>query len=174
VFSYITNDKVADGTVLASGRHTRLAPQAYYYIGPFGILGEYVRSTHAVAKGTETAKLNHSAWQVAATYLIGQGSNSFEGVKVKEPLDPKKGSLGVFELAARYNELRIDEDAFPMFADPKKAVKLARGFAGAVNWHWNRNIKNSFTYEETHFQGGAADGDRKTERVLFGRLQTSF
>lgn len=173
VFSYLSNDKGA-ATVLAWGRQNRVAPQAYYYAGPFGLLGEYVRSSQKVIVGADAATLNHSAWQVAATYLVGNGVNSFEGVQVKDPFDPKRGRLGVLELAARYSELRFDADAFPLYADPTKSIKRARAFAGAANWHWSRNIKLAVTYEETRFQSGAAQGDRKTERVLFTRLQTAF
>jgi phosphate-selective porin OprO/OprP len=173
VFSYLSNDK-SSATVLSWGRQSRLAPQAYYYTGPLGLLGEYVRSSQKVSVGTNTATLNHSAWQVAATFLVGNAVNSFEGVQVKSPFDPKTGQLGVLELAARYNELRFDTDAFPLYADPTKSIKLARGFAGAANWHWSRNVKLAVTYEETHFEGGAAQTDRKTERVLFTRLQTAF
>lgn len=174
VFSYITNDKVVDGTVLAEGRHTRLAPQGYYYVGPFGLLGEYVRSTHSVRKGTESAKLNHSAWQVAASYLIGGGTNTFGGVQVKNAFDPSTGKLGVLEIAARYNELRIDGATFPLYADPAKSIKLARGFALALNWHWSRNVKLAAVYEETRFEGGKNKGNRDSERVLFSRLQLAF
>jgi phosphate-selective porin OprO and OprP len=173
VFSYISSDK-DDSTVLAQGRLTRLAPQGYYYLGPFGLIGEYVRSTHSVIRAGDAAKLNHVAWQLAATYLIGEGSNAYEGPQVRNPFDPKKGTLGVLELAARYNQLRLDDAAFPLYADPKKSVKRARGFAVALNWHWSRNVKLASTYEETHFTAGAVTGDRKTERVLFLRLQTAF
>jgi phosphate-selective porin OprO and OprP len=173
VFSYLSNDK-SSGTVLAWGRQTRLAPQAYYYLGALGLLGEYVRSSQKVVVGADSVTLSHSAWQIAATYLIGNGVNSFEGVQVKNPFDPKTGRLGVLELAARYNELRLDADAFPLYADPTKSIKVARGFAGAANWHWSRNVKLAVTYEETHFDAGATQADRKTERVLFTRLQTAF
>jgi len=174
VFAYLINDRASE-TVLSDGRQTRLAPQAYYYAGPLGLLGEYVRSTHHVVKGADAAALVHSAWQVAATYLIGEGSSGFEGVQVRNPFDPKRGGLGVLELAVRYNELRIDGAAFPLYADPAKSIRVARGFAGAANWHCSRNVKLAVTYEETRFEGGAvAGGDRATERVLIGRLQTSF
>ncbi|MBN2573372.1 MAG: porin [Deltaproteobacteria bacterium] len=174
VFSYIVDDK-NDATVLAEGRHTRLAPQACFYVGPFGLLGEYVRSTHSVLKGAESAKLDHSAWQVAATFLFGEGKNAYEGVQVAHPVDRSLDKLGVLELALRYNELRIDEAAFPLYADPAKSIKVARGWAAAANWHWSGNVKLGTTYEETYFEGGAAaGGDRATERVLSGRLQMAF
>jgi len=173
-FSYLVDDK-GSATVLAQGRHTRLAPQAYFYVGPLGLLGEYVRSTHSVVMGADAAKLSHSAWQVAATFLIGQGRNSYEGVQVGNPVDGTLRRFGVLELALRYGELRIDADAFPLYADANKSIKVARAWGAAVNWHWNRNVKLASTYDETYFEGGAAAGaDRRTERVLTGRLQLAF
>jgi phosphate-selective porin OprO/OprP len=38
----------------AIGTHRRLAPQASYYYGPFGIFGEYVRSSQIVSNGVAT------------------------------------------------------------------------------------------------------------------------
>jgi phosphate-selective porin OprO and OprP len=175
VFSYLVNDRVDGGTVLAEGRHNRLSPQAYFFMGPLGVMGEYVRSTHSVIKGADSAKLNHSAWQVAATFVIGEGTNSYEGVRVANPVGPGLRKLGALEVALRYNELRIDRDAFPLYADPARSIKTARAWAAALNWHWSRNVKLATTYEETYFDGGAAqNADRTTERVFFGRLQTSF
>jgi len=94
---------------------------------------------------------------------------------VANPVEHGLRKLGVLEVAARYNELRIDEAAFPVYADPAKSIEVARAWAAALNWHLNRNVKLAVTYEQTHFEGGAAAGaDRATERVLFGRLQNSF
>src|SRR5205085_6549595 len=41
-------------SVVADGEHWRLAPQAYYYYGPFGIFGEYVISNQKVRKNYST------------------------------------------------------------------------------------------------------------------------
>ncbi len=90
------------------------------------------------------------------------------------PFNPRQRTLGLLELAVRYNELRLDGATFPLWADVQQSVRRARGFAVATNWHWSRNVKLAATYEETHFAGGAATGDRNTERVLFWRLQTAF
>ena len=35
----------------AAGERFRVSPQAYWYVGPLGLLGEYVRSTQEVASG---------------------------------------------------------------------------------------------------------------------------
>ena len=175
MFSYLVNDKVEGGTVIAEGRHTRLSPQMVFYLGPFGLLGEYVRSSHRVVKGADAAELTHSAWQVATTFLIGAGQNTFKGVKVANPVTGNLSKVGVLEIALRYHKLYIDEGAFPLYADPAKSIKAARAWGAAINWHWNRNVKLATTYDQTHFAGGAAAGaDRRTERVLTGRLQLAF
>ena len=45
--------KYSSGTV-ADGQHNRVAPQAYYYAGPFGFMGEYVVSSQEVSARKET------------------------------------------------------------------------------------------------------------------------
>src|SRR5690606_1186167 len=49
-FRYAQNTpSTVAGTVVADGDKVRLSPQGYFYAGPFGILGEYVRSSEKVA-----------------------------------------------------------------------------------------------------------------------------
>jgi phosphate-selective porin OprO/OprP len=173
-FSYLVNDAAADSTTLARGRRTRWSPQGYWYAGPFGVFGEYIQNHQRVAKGTSSATLVHRAWHAAAFLVLG-GRPLFEGVAVSRPFAPRKGTWGALELAARYHGLDIDEDTFPTFADPSAAASRAEAWGAALNWHWNRNIRLSVAFERTRFEGGAAGGaDRKTENVLFHRLQGAF
>jgi phosphate-selective porin OprO and OprP len=173
-FSYRLNEEVPDGAVIGYGRRTRLSPQGYFYAGPFGLLGEYIQTRQAVEIGPSAANLTHAAWQLAATFVFG-GKPLFEGTTVTTPFDPGKGTWGALELAARYNDLQIDGDTFPTFADPSRAARRARAVAGVANWHWSRNIKLSLSFERTSFIGGAANGgDRKTENSLFQRIQAAF
>jgi hypothetical protein len=44
-FSYRTGAGAGSTNVTADGLHWRLVPQAYYYWGPFGLLGEYAISS---------------------------------------------------------------------------------------------------------------------------------
>jgi len=173
-FSY-RNDGTAAGTVLANGKRWRLTPQAYYYVGPFGIWGEYVRSTQEVALGAAQPDLTHSAWQLAASYVITGEENSFQGIKVKKPINPSKGQWGAVEVGGRYNELRIDKDAFPLFADPNKSASRARSWGLAANWYLSQNFKWTLSYDQTLYKGGAAAGaNRANEHALFTRLQVSY
>ena len=69
---------------------------------------------------------------------------------------------------------RSTMDAFPSFANPAIAARDARGWAVGANWYLNRAVKVTADYEETYFRGGAASGDRETERDLFTRIQVGF
>jgi phosphate-selective porin OprO and OprP len=169
--------------IIARGRRTRLAPQAFYYYGPFGLLAEYVQSAQKVARDANRTTFTHRAWQVSGSVVFG-GKPLYEGVTVTSPFNLKKGDLGALELGARYHELHIDEDALSLDAaqkvtwvDPTRAARKASAIGAIVNWHWSKNLKLSFAYENTRFTGGAtaaAGGDRPTEHVLSERVQIAF
>lgn len=172
-FSYRT-DGTATGTVIADGDRTRLVPQAYLYVGQFGLLTEYALSSQELRRGTELEELENKAWQVAATYVVGGGEPSFRGVNPKRPFDLEANTWGAFEIVARISRLEIDDAAFPLFANPASAASAAESIGAGVNWWFNRNIKVMLDYERTEFEGGAATGDREDENVLFSRFQVSF
>lgn len=171
-FSY-RSDATAAGTTVADGTRQRLSPQATFYLGPFGLLAEYVTSKQGVRRGTERAELTNSSWQAAASWVIG-GNASYRGVTPKKPFSGFGSGPGAFELAVRYSRLEVDRDAFPFFANPLSAARTARAWGLGVNWWANRNVRFLTSYELTTFDGGAAAGDRPDERVLFTRFQVAF
>jgi phosphate-selective porin OprO and OprP len=158
---------------VASGKVFRVVPQLYYSWGHFGLLGEYVRSSQEVTNGT-TATLTNQAWQTTVSYVLTGEKASYKGVKVKNPINPKQGHWGAFELVGRYNELRVDKAAFPTFADPTASANLARAFGGGFNWYLTDNVKVVADFEHTLFHGGASGGNRKAENAIETRLQLSF
>ncbi|HEX5035991.1 MAG TPA: porin [bacterium] len=160
--------------VVAAGKVYRITPQLYYSWGPFGFLGEYVRSSQEVDSGGTVDTLTHRAWQTAASFVLTGEKASYKGVKPKNPINPKEGKWGAVEIAARYNELRVDSAAFPVFADPTASANLARGFGGGVNWYLNDNVKFVLDFEHTLFHGGAKTGNRQSENALQTRLQLYF
>jgi phosphate-selective porin OprO and OprP len=174
-FSYASNEAIVDGTPIAKGQRRRLAPQGYFYYGPFGIFGEYVQSTQAVRRGAQAGTFTHRAWQAAAFAVVG-GKPLFEGTVVTTPFDPAKATWGALELGLRYNELRIDEDVFTIgFANASASASRARALGAVLNWHWNKNLKLVVAYEHTAFKGGLDKAnDRKSENVLFQRVQAAF
>jgi phosphate-selective porin OprO/OprP len=172
IFSYLTATTAA--TVFASGRHTRINPQAYYYLGPFGVLAEWIREYQQLANSAGTGALNNSAGNLVASFVIG-GDASYEGVKPHRSLDLAEGGFGALEIGARYNWLDVDHAAFPAAADPAKSVDHARSFGVALNWQLSRNLKAGADFDQTWFQGGAkGGGTRNTEKAGTARFQTSF
>jgi phosphate-selective porin OprO/OprP len=126
-----------------------------------------------VAKGTATGKIEAIAFQGAA-YLVVTGEDaSFTGVRPARPFDPARGS-GAFELAARFHQLTVKDAAFDGgFADPAKSARQATAFGGGVRWYLDRNVKLVADFEHTTFAGGAASGgDRPSENLVIGRVQT--
>jgi phosphate-selective porin OprO/OprP len=172
-FSY-RSDGTADGTTIANGIHSRFAPQGYYYCGPFGLLWEYVKSYQRVQRGTEHKTLGNDAWQVAVSYVLTGENASYRSVAPATSFDLTKGTWGAFEIAARYGELNVDKDAFPVFADPNRSARTAESWGLGLNWYWNRNVKFQLNYEQTDFTGGGAQGERPKERALLSRFQLTF
>jgi phosphate-selective porin OprO/OprP len=173
-FSYSANATNAAATAYADGDRVRVSPQATWYLGSLGLLAEYVESSQEVRKDTQSATLDHSAWQVALSYLLTGEANSFRGVTPAKPFAPGQGGWGALELVARYGELDVDDAAFQGFADAKRSATHASAWAAGLNWYLTRNLKFQATYEQTSFDGGAASGDRADEKVAFTRLQVAF
>jgi phosphate-selective porin OprO and OprP len=172
-FTY-RSDNTAAGTTIANGIHSRVSPQGYYYYGPFGLLGEYVRSYQSVQRGSTEANLDNDSWQVAVSYVLTGENASYRSVSPAQSFDLTKGTWGAFEVAARYGELHIDKDAFPIFADPTRAARVAEAWGLGANWYLSRNVKFQLNYEQTDFTGGSAKGERPKERAILSRFQLAF
>jgi phosphate-selective porin OprO/OprP len=171
-FSY-RSDATAAGTVIADGERFRLSPQGHLYHGPFGLLAEYVISRQEVRRADVTAELENTAWQAEASWVFG-GEPTFRAVSPKKPFDREAKTWGAFEIKARYGRLEIDDDTFPLFANPASAASAAEEWGIGLNWYLNRNLRVDLDYERTQFEGGAATGDREDESVLLSRFQIAF
>jgi phosphate-selective porin OprO and OprP len=164
--------------VVASGEHWRLSPQGYYFYGPFGLLGEYVISDQKVAKGSSSATLDNTAWQIAGSWMLTGEDASYAGVTARHPFDPRANHWGAVQLVARYAELNIDDKAFPIYANPATSASGAQAWAAGLNWYLNKNIRVSASFSRTTFDGNinpkAATVVRQPEEVVFTRLQLAF
>jgi phosphate-selective porin OprO/OprP len=110
----------AADTSVAAGDRWRLSPQTYFYYGSFGLMGEYVVSANEVTFNTEHETLDHSAWQIATTYVLTGEPASYKGVIPFKAFNPFFGQWGwgAWEAGFRFGQLFIDEDAFNTgFAD---------------------------------------------------------
>jgi phosphate-selective porin OprO/OprP len=182
-FAYNPADKAV---VVAKGQHSRLSPQAYYYIGPFGLMAEYVISDQQVARTVvppfSSAHLWNTGWEVTASWILtGEQAAYNEDVAPRRPFNPAKGHWGALQLVGRFMELNVDSAAFPMFSDPATSARSAAAWSVGLNWYLNRNILWKTSFSHTMFDGGGGPGisapatvTRKNENVLFTRLQLAF
>ena len=166
--------------VTGDGDVTRISPQGYWYWGPFGLFGEYVVSSHEVTRRAGVSvtedKFRNTAWQVAASYFLTGEDNSFGTVTPRRPFTIGGDGWGAWEIAVRYGQLSLDEDAFPTYATANSAEE-AREWAIGLNWHLNRNVKASLNYVHTEFEKGSTtrgDVTAEDEQALLARIQFSF
>jgi phosphate-selective porin OprO/OprP len=175
-----------NGVVYADGAHWHLSPQGYYYIGPFGLFGEYVISDQKVRRTVapvRSATLENTAWEVSALWNI-----TGEDAVYNAPLVPRHnfslwngGGWGAWQLVGRYAEANIDEDAFPFFSNPATSARGVSTWSVGLNWWLNRNLRLATSFSHADFKGGGGAGTgapavvtRRDEDVLFTRLQLSF
>jgi phosphate-selective porin OprO/OprP len=174
-FRYISSTTTPAGNVFADGRRQRLAPQAYFYTGGLGVHGEYIASWQEVSRASfATVRLKHTAWQATGSYFLTGEKNSWRSAAPRKPFDPKAGTFGAVELAARYGELSIDDATFPAYANPAGTPSKAKAWAVGLNWYLAKGIKTVIDYERTTFTGGAGAGDREPESFVATRIQYAF
>ena len=164
--------------VTAMGHRTRLAPQAYYYVGPFGLLAEYTVAEEGLQKGTIRRDIAFRSWQVQASYLLTGEKKGFTTLSPRKNFDPKNHSWGAVELAARTGDFSVERGFFNYgFGSVATSPRDAREWVGGVNWYLNRAVRVSADYGYTKFGGGATaalGGNRPLERAILQRFQINF
>lgn len=168
----------------ADGERLRWTPQAYYSVGSFSVLGEYVNVSQDVTRATPTAglrsaTLDNTAWQVQFAWFATGEDEAFRGFTPGSVFSLENHTWGALELVARYHELDIDDDAFVegtnSFANPDTSASKASAWGVGLNWYLNQNYKWSVNYDVTSFAGGAAAGaDRPDEKAVFTRFALQF
>jgi phosphate-selective porin OprO/OprP len=171
IFAYL-NDPM--GPVVAAGARWRVTPQMYFYIGPVGLLVEYVVSSQRVQRLETAADIQNRAWNLTASFVLTLEHAAYEGVIPQHPVDLRHKNFGAFELTGRYSELRLDPGAFPMYADPAVSVRSAHELAGSLNWYLTDYVRIMLSYEHTEFTGGAPNSNRLPEDAVLGRFQIAL
>jgi len=179
-FSYRTG---TTGTY-ADGTRFRWTPQAYYYVGSFGALAEYVVAEQDVSRQLTTSnkrsgRVDNSAYQLSLAYFLTGERETYNSFTPKSTFHLGAPGWGAWEIVARYSELKIDDAAFvggaESFADPSTAPRRARAAGVGINWWLNANVKWVLDYEVTRFDGGATNGtNRPDERALTTRFALTF
>jgi len=173
-FSYGTGVQESDDQV-------RIAPQAYWYWGPLGLMAEWVRSSpnlRLVTTGEERSP-DIESWELTGSWVVTGENRSYLGVAPRTSFNPAREDTGpgAWELVARADGWKIDDTVFHHgFANPATQAEKALEWGVGVNWYINPFLKIQLDYNETSFDGGggANGGNRETEHVLGTRFQVAF
>jgi phosphate-selective porin OprO/OprP len=159
----------ATGTT-ADGKRNRVTPAFFAYVKSFGGFVEYARSSQEVLRGTTHTTIANQAWGVTASYVLTGEPTSDRGVRPRRPFDPAAGQWGALQLAARFSELTVDDEAFAAGVAVATASRRARQWTVAANWYPTNYVKAYATFERSTFDGGA----RPSENVILFRMQLAF
>jgi phosphate-selective porin OprO/OprP len=161
--------------VISAGHRTSVAPQAFYYVGAFGLLAEDTVTEEEFQKSTTRRDVAFRSWQVEASYVLTGEKKSFGSPNPKHPFDLRNHGWGAWEIAARTGDFRVDEGLFAAgFANLNTSPRFAREWVVGGNWYLNRILRISVDYGHTNFVDGAAGADRAAERVILSRFQINF
>jgi phosphate-selective porin OprO and OprP len=165
--------------VTAAGHRTRLAPQAYYYVGAFGLLSEYGANEEGFQKGALRREISFRAYNVELTYILTGERKSFTNPTPKHSLDPlhrNGGGWGAWEVAIRVDDFEAENGVYTYgLVNPAISPRRSHEWTGGVNWYLNRLVRITGDYGVTAFGGGAANGGNKApEKVFILRFQINF
>ena len=166
-------------SVTPDGAGWRLAPQADYYLGPLSAEAEYTVSSVEVITGTSQRGLRTTGWQGSLAYILTGESASYNGFTPKQPFNPSAGTWGAWEIAARVDQLKIDPNAFPLFADPAASARGANSISFGLNWYLSKTIRLTADFLQTSFdRAGAGPATNavigQDERAVLTRFQVGF
>jgi len=175
--------------VYADGQVWRLSPQAYYYAGPFSLLGEYAVSTINLRPTAPTAtvftpkvQVENKAYEVTAGYFLTGEDASYGAVTPSQPFSWTNGTWGGLQLVARYADLKIDPAAFrgaTPLASPVTNANEASVWGLGLNWYLTKAVRISQDFYDTEFHIGTLTSAtpqilQHNEEALTTRVQISF
>ena len=178
-----------NAAVYADGDSWRFSPQAYYYVGPFGFLAETVTSAINARPSAPTAtsfpkkvQVENHASAITASYVLTGEDASYNGVTPAQPFSWSDHNWGAFQVVARWEELKIDRNAFytatPLASSATNAYEAVATGVG-VNWYLSKSVRISQDFFDTRF--GILTPTAATpqillhnEKALTTRVQLSF
>jgi phosphate-selective porin OprO/OprP len=167
-FSYATG-------AVADGRRNRYSPQLFFFRGPFGGWAEYVHTEMPVTRAGVTDDIANQAWQVAASWVLTgeSATDASAGVRPRAIFDPSTGHWGAFQVAARIQQLEVDQRSIDLGFAAAGASRKAQSWTVGLNWILTGNVKYVLNFERTMFDDNRA-GARPAENGIAFRTQLNF
>ncbi|KGP62848.1 hypothetical protein EP47_14300 [Legionella norrlandica] len=163
--------------VNGNGLRTRIHPQAFWFLGPFGMFGEWTQTHQTLTNGlvfpnsnVQSIGLTNQAAEVQMVYNLTQESFDFGSLNPNRNLNPRvRGNYGAFQLVARWSQLVMDGNIFNYFttsggqtiytfSDPRLSIQKANTWGIGINWFLNKNVVIMTEYDQTRFVGGCSTG----------------
>lgn len=165
--------------VTAAGHRTRLDPQAYYYVGPFGVLAEYALNEEGFQKSGVRRDIAFRAYQTEVSYILTGEKKTYGSPTPKRNFDAlHHGGWGAVELAVRVGDWEAENGIYTYgLASAATTPRHLHEWVGGVNWYLNRLLRISGDYGNTAFGGGAAasaGGNKLPEKTFILRFQINF
>ena len=134
-----------------------MAPQGYFYSGPFGLLGEYALSRQEVRRGASQSQSwsTRPGRRTGSFFLTGEKA-SFTSVTPKKVFDPAEPAARRPRAGGAVRRARLDDDAVPVFANAVELDQQGQGLGGRPELVPDQGLKVMVDYEHTTFDGGAA------------------
>lgn len=166
-------DGTAPNTTFANGALDKYSPQAAIYLGPFGLMAEYVHTRQEVNKAGQQAALTHDAYQFTGSFLLTGESARYTSIEIQDPASLANGTWGALELAVRYDHASFSRDAINRgLASGSRSYTKVDGYWFGVNWYLNNNVKLVANFMYSKLEGDESLPDN--EKALFTRVQLSF
>jgi phosphate-selective porin OprO/OprP len=156
--------------VTANGAHNRVSPSAFVYYKALGGFAEYFHNTQDISKGSTTANLKTTGWNVTGLVALTGDAVSERGITPHRPFDPAKHQWGALQVAARVSSLTVDPQAFSLGWAASGANSTAKAVGVALDWFNTPIVKHVLSYERTVFDHDP-NGPRKAEHALVYRVQ---
>jgi len=142
---------------LRHGTRTRVGVDGAWYIGPFGLVWEYIHvdeHRHDLLPDqplpSSLGSVEHAGWYVTLSYLLTGEQKASRHVIPKVNFDPMNGGWGAWEIAARYEQIEHqsrDVLFTRTYADPWGIVRTRTydhqgdsALTLGVNWYLNPNM----------------------------------
>ncbi|HZZ19976.1 MAG TPA: porin [Opitutaceae bacterium] len=159
-------------TVVPEGSDWRVSPQANFYRGAFSAEAEYTVSAVTALQATSKEEIRNKGWQASIGYVLTGEKDSYNGFTPKNKFNWEAGTWGAFQVGLRVANLKIDSDAFPIFADPGASASEATSYGASLNWFLSKAIRVSFDAVQTDFE--RAPGAKTTTNALIGGNEQAF
>lgn len=186
------------------GAGYRVAPQAYWFLRNFSLLGEYIHESdnYRINDVQEQNKIAESeAWNAQAAWVITGEHTTYNGVK----LNKDSYAWGALELVGRVQGAEYDEGALTAYTlgatgnkvnnaaegllDPEASVSALKSFSLGLNYIPVNDIEFLLDWDQTSFTNGGVNdyynaagkvtglgtiANRPTEQTLQVRAQYAF